>query len=138
MASPVEAHLILCDAAVAEQTGKLHMLGAGWTAMRSPIPPHAVAIMVKIPWDRANQKIHLVVSLLTGDGKPVQIGPERSQIRQEADIEVGRPPGIAHGTMLPASLAINVPPLQLPPGRYEWRLEIAETQVAESFQVIAA
>lgn len=29
MASPVEAMLILCDAAVSDPTGKVHMLGAG-------------------------------------------------------------------------------------------------------------
>jgi hypothetical protein len=47
-------------------------------------------------------------------------------VEHEGDIEVGRPPGIPHGSMLDTSFVLNLPPLPLPPGRYEWRLEIAE------------
>jgi hypothetical protein len=53
MASPVLAKLILCDYAVADPAGKVHMLGAGWSLTSSPTPPHAVVVLMKIPWDRA-------------------------------------------------------------------------------------
>jgi len=44
MASPVAAQLILCDAAVADQaTGKVHMLGAGWSVTTSPTQQQASA-----------------------------------------------------------------------------------------------
>ena len=49
MASPLEVHLILCDAAQAE-SGKVHMLGAGWSITGSPSAPHAVAVLIKVPW----------------------------------------------------------------------------------------
>ena len=49
----IEAQLLLCDAAVADQAGKLHMLGAGWSVTSSPTSPQAVAVLLKIPWDRA-------------------------------------------------------------------------------------
>ena len=55
MASKVEAKLILCDAAQADpNTGKVHMLGAGWSLTRSPTT-HAVVVLMKVPWDRTNE-----------------------------------------------------------------------------------
>ena len=93
MASPLEIKLILCDAAVADPAGKLHMLGAGWSLTSTPTAPQAVAMLIKIPWDRANQKLHFALRLLDPDGK------------------------------------------QVTPGRYEWRLELAEQTLVESFTV---
>lgn len=139
MASPVEAKLILCDAAQADPLGKLHMLGAGWAVTGSPTAPQAVAVMLKVPWDRTNQKIHVVLRLLDGDGKDVHIaapdGTEQT-LRIESEIEVGRPPGVAHGSHIPAAFAVNIPSLPLPPGRYVWDLVAAETTESESFQVM--
>jgi hypothetical protein len=46
------------------------------------------------------------------------------------DFEVGRPAGLAPGTPIDLTLAMNIGPLPIPPGgRYEWRLTIDdETQ----------
>ncbi len=140
MASPVAAQLILCDAAVAEPNGKIHMLGAGWSLTPTPTAPSAVAVLIKVPWDRANQKLHMTLQMLDSDGQPVSIaGPagEVHAIRNEADLEVGRPAGVLPGSPIDASLALTVPPLPLAPGRYEWRLDIAEEVVTASFQVRA-
>lgn len=138
MASPVEAQLILCDAAVSDQSGKLHMLGAGWSAVATPMPPHAVAILFRIPWDRANQKIPFSLKLLDADGHPVQVPiPGGTQeLGNQGDIEVGRPPGATHGSPLTASMSLTIPPLPLDPGRYEWRLHVAESQVSGNFEVL--
>lgn len=136
MASPVEAHLILCDHAVADPTGKIHMLGAGWTIVGTPTPPHGVAILVKIPWDRANEKIRMRLHLLDPDGKAVHEQDQDKPIEVTAELEAGRPPGVAKGSPLSSGLAVNVAPMNLTPGRYEWRLEIGETQYAEPFQVV--
>lgn len=138
MASPVEAHLILCDHAVTDPSGKVHMLGAGWTVTGTPTAPHGVAVLMKVPWDRANQKIPLHLRLLDDNGQPVHPqgphGPGQAEVK--ADLEVGRPPGLKPGSPLPAAFAINVAPMLLPPGRYEWRLTVAQTDYAEGFQVI--
>jgi hypothetical protein len=137
MASPLEAHLILCDAAVADPgTGKVHMLGAGWSVIGSPLPPHAIAALIKVPWDRANTQLPLKLQLFGPDG-PLQVeGPEGPvAIASEGAIEVGRPPGIAPGSLLDASFVLNVGPLPLPPGRYEWRLTLAELELPVSFTV---
>lgn len=135
MASPVHAQLILCDAAQTDPSGKVHMLGAGWSRTTSPTGQQAVVVLMKIPWDRANQKIPLKLQLLDADGHAVQlqtpVGPQ--QLLSEVTVEVGRPPGVAAGSLLDASFALNVPPLPLPPGRYEWRLELAEEEESASF-----
>ncbi len=136
--SPVEAQLILCDAAVADSTtGKVHMLGAGWSTTRSPTPPQAVAVLIKVPWDRANTPLPLRVQLYTGDGEAVLIGAGDTPVPivGEATVEVGRPPGTPPGSMLDASFVLNVGPLPLRPGRYEWRLHLAELDQPAGFTV---
>ena len=130
MASPIEAVILLCDAAQADPTGKLHMLGAGWSVTSSPTPPSAVAVMVKIPWDRANQKLTTTLALEDADGNPAPGAPAA-----EAILEVGRPPGLDPGTPIDASFAVTTPSLPLPPGRYTWRLRVAEQEFTASFQV---
>jgi hypothetical protein len=135
VASPIEAQFILCDAAQADPSGKVHMLGAGWSVTSSPTPPHALALLLRIPWDRANQKIQVRTVLEDADGHPVALGEPPQELRQNAEVEVGRPPGVAPGTPLPATLAISVPPLPLRPGRYQWRAEVADQSFHASFQV---
>lgn len=138
MASPLEIKVILCDAAVADPAGKLHMLGAGWSVTGSPTAPQAVALLIKIPWDRANQRIKLSLRLLDPDGRQISlpgIDGSPTPIGHEGEIEAGRPPGVAPGSMLDAALAISVPPMPLPLGRYEWRLDIADQTISESFAV---
>jgi hypothetical protein len=137
MASSLQAQLLLCDAAIADDKGKVSMLGAGWSVTSSPTPPQAVAVLIKVPWDRANQKLPLKLDMLDGDGNAVQIdaGDMRVPIHGEGVIEVGRPPGVDPGSPLDAAFVLNVPPLPLSPGRYEWRLEVAELEITTSFQV---
>jgi hypothetical protein len=124
LASPVEAILLLCDAASADPAGKIHMLGAGWSVTSSPTAPMAVAMFLKIPWNRANQKLPLVLELRDADGRPVSPG-HGEPLRIPADVEVGRPPGVEPGSMLDAAYTFAFGPLPIPPGRYEWRLTFA-------------
>ncbi len=132
--------IILCDAAQADPaTGKMHMLGAGWTITGTPTPPHAVALMIQVPWDRAHEKLAVRIELLDDDGKAIQVGPETASqaIAGEGELEVGRPPGIKHGSPLSAVFALNVGSLPLEPGRYQWRASVAGDTEAESFEVIS-
>jgi hypothetical protein len=130
--------LILCDAAQADPTGKVHMLGAGWSITRSPTT-HAVAVLIKVPWDRANEQIPLKLDLVDEDGHPVVISAPHGDrpIRAEGTIEVGRPTGLEAGSPLNAAFALNVPQLPLSPGRYTWLLSLAEFETSESFSVRA-
>lgn len=142
MASPVEITLVLCDAAQVDPSGKVHMLGAGWANTSSPTAPSAVVIMLGIPWDRTNQKIHVLLELTDSDGKlvvvPGQFG--ETEVKIEADVEVGRPPGVPAGVTLEANLAPSIPSLPIAPGRYSWqlRLEPGEQSASRSFTVQGA
>ena len=140
MTAPIEAQLLLCDAAVADPAGKLHMLGAGWSMTSSPTAPQAVAVLLKIPWDRANQRLAVLLRLVDSDGRPVLLpSPEGDQeISIQGEVEAGRPPGIAPGSLLDAALTFSVPPLPLEPGRYQWRLDVADQVFTSSFQVLGA
>ena len=139
MSSPVAALVILCDAAQADPaTGKVHMLGAGWSMTRTPTT-HAVAVLLKIPWDRANEPITLTVRLLDADGHRAQLLTPSGVVpamQAEGKVEVGRPAGIAPGSLLDASFVLNVPAMPLSPGRYEWRLEIGEASYSAPFTVL--
>lgn len=93
--------------------------------------------MLKVPWDRANQPIPLKLQLLDSDGHPVLLttpdGPR--PVGGEMTMEVGRPAGVAAGSLLDSAFVLSIPSLPLPVGRYEWRLEVAGTQITSSFQV---
>lgn len=135
MASPVHATLILCDAAASDPTGKLHMLGAGWSVTGSPTAPAAVAILLKIPWDRANEKLPLFLQLEDADGQPVMVSGE--PLRMVSEMEVGRPPGLDPGSSIDASFHLGLLPMPLLPGRYLWRLQVSDDEFTEAFQVRA-
>jgi hypothetical protein len=136
----IEAQVLLCDAAVADPSGKLHMLGAGWSMTGSPTSPQAVAVLLKIPWDRANERLTLQLRLLDPDGRAVAVGIAggTQEVTMAGEIEAGRPPGVAPGSQLDAALAFSVPSLPLPPGRYQWRLDVADDTFTTSFQVVGA
>lgn len=137
LAAPLNAQIILCDAAQSDSaTGKVHMLGAGWSTTGTPTQ-HAVVVLIKVPWDLANQKLPLQLVLRDADGRPVAFETPGglSEVRGNGEIEVGRPIGLVPGSMLDASFALNVAPLPLPPGRYEWHLTLADLQSGATFTV---
>jgi hypothetical protein len=114
------------------------MLGAGWSVTGVPAAPHAIVLLAKVPWDRTNQQLGLKLELVDADGRPVVLDdPNGNPIPfgQSAGLEVGRPAGIAAGSMLNAAFAPSVPSMPLAPGRYTWRLDFAEVLDSESFTV---
>lgn len=118
--------LLLCDAAQAIG-GKLYILGGGWSITGPDPASMALALKIEVPWDQANRRHRLELSLVDGDGNqvmlPTQVG--EAPVRIQADFEVGRPPGLTPGTPLDYVLAINMESFLIPPGgRYEWRLSI--------------
>lgn len=118
--------LLLCDyAAVAD--GKLYLSGAGWSVTGPGPVTSAIALLIQVPWHRANDRIQFSLRLLREDGQPVtQPGPLGDvPIEVTGEFEVGRPAGLKPGTPLDVPLAINIPPLALTPGsRYSWELSI--------------
>lgn len=131
----MEAHVLLADFAQSDSSGKVNALGLGWSVTGIPTPHHAVVIILRVGWDETNIKHRLALRLLTADGLnavevPTPFGSQALTV--EAEFEVGRPPGIAQGSSIDHSLAINVGPgLPLTPGRYEWRLHIDDREREE-------
>jgi hypothetical protein len=123
----VKAKLLLADSAQVA-SGKLYMLGGGWNITGPQPQPFALAMLIEVPWDRANEQHRIRLELLDADGQGVIVPlPDGSEgpLVIEADFEVGRPPGLKRGAPLNVPLAINLAPQPIPPnGRYEWRLSI--------------
>ncbi len=125
--------MLLADSAQAIN-GKLYILGGGWSITGPQPTPSAIAIKFEVPWEAANRKHKVRIELLDSDGQAVMLpGPQQPQpMLITADLEVGRPPGILPGTSLDSPFAINLGPLPLRPGRYEWRCTVVEANVTES------
>lgn len=135
----MEAHVLLADFAQSDSSGKVNALGLGWSVTTTPTPNHAVVVILRVGWDETNINHHLALRLLTADGLnavevPTPFGSQPLTV--EIDVEVGRPPGLAHGSSIDYSLAINIGPgLPLVPGRYEWRLQIGGNEWRAAFTV---
>ncbi len=118
------AHILLCDAAQAIG-GKLFSLGGGWSKVWGPGPYNfALAVQLWIPWNQANERKALKISLVTEDSQPV-VGPDGNPVVIAGEVEAGRPPGVRAGSDLDVAVALTVA-LPIPPGRYRWNLELAE------------
>ncbi len=127
----MQATLILADSAQADQAGKAHALGLAWNAVPSPTPPMALVAIIDCPWDQTNTAHKLEIDLLDSDGQPVSfqqgpLGQPMPALHIEAGFEVGRPPGLPHGSSIRQHLCINIAPgMPLVPGQnYEYRLTV--------------
>lgn len=128
---PMKATLILADAAQADQAGKAHALGLAWNAIPTPAPAIALVVIVDCPWDQTNTEHKLTIDLLDSDGQPVSfqqgpLGQPMPAVHIEAGFEVGRPPGVPHGSSIRQHLCINIAPgMPLSPNQnYEFRLQV--------------
>jgi len=101
-----------------------------------PTRPMSVAMFLRIPWDRANQRLPMTLELLDADGQPVSLDGQVVAI--PAEIEASRLPGLEHGSMLDAAYAVTVGSLPLTPGRYEWRLTFADRLFSAFFSARAS
>lgn len=118
--------VLLADSAQAVQ-GKLYILGGGWTdtthGPEQHTIPHALAVLVHVPWDQVDRPHQLVADLLDVDGNKVLLGESGDDpVQLVMDFEVTPAPGVDPGTSLPVPFAANIGPLPLQPGRYTWDL----------------
>ncbi|GAA3123525.1 DUF6941 family protein [Streptosporangium carneum] len=123
--------LVLCDSATVDQaTGKVSMLGAGWSLTGPQVPSMAVAGFLRVPWIEARTEYAFTLRLVDEGGRPVTTPaaeegrPLRFGGRLAVDVG-GRAAGEA---VVPpevhSSFVVGVPPLPLAPGRYTWTLEV--------------
>ncbi len=120
-----EVTALLCDAAQVA-AGKLFVLGGGWDRILVPNVPTAtaVALIITVPWHRANERHQLRATLLTQDGGEVRQQPGGPPVRFEGLFEVGRPPGTPQGAALLVPIAISVPHTAFQPGGYRWEIAV--------------
>jgi hypothetical protein len=130
----IDATILLCDAASGDPSGKMHMLGAGWSITGSPTAPCSVVVLLKVPWERADGKLPFVLRLVDADGHPVVIEGKAVGIRQE--LGIGRRAQVPAGVPIDASFNLNLGPMPLPAGRYRWLLEIGEEAASAGFTVV--
>lgn len=130
--------MLLADAAESVG-GKLYVLGGGWSViLRSDTPTNmALGVKLGVPWHQTNRPIQLRASLLTEDGEPVEVGG--TTVFTEAELEVGRPPGVRPGTSIDAPFVLNFGGLALPAGGYVWELRIdGEPRARSPFRVLGS
>jgi len=117
--------LMLADAAQVAD-GRLFILGGGMTEVGPGPQPMAIAILIDVPWDRANISHEWKIELLDQDGTPVLFDDQ--PVIVGGQFEAGRPAGSAPGTPMVVPMAINFTALPIEvSSRYEWRLSINDT-----------
>lgn len=136
---PLELDIILADASVVDAaTGKVNLLGGGWSTVPTPTPPGSVVLIARVPWSMTNEQLPLRVRLVNADGELAQVQPDDSGavIDIELTLEVGRPPGTPRGAPITNISNFHYPPLALSPGRHEWQVEFASQKWSRGFNVI--
>jgi hypothetical protein len=116
----ITATMLLAEAAQVSE-GKLSVLGGGLAILPAQPQPTALALLVKVPWDRGEDRIEWVCELLDADGVPVMAGDRPVLVNGE--LQAGRPAGWPDGAPLHVPIAINFSALPVAGGRrYTWRL----------------
>jgi hypothetical protein len=125
----VQVTLILCDSAQ-EMGGKLYVLGGGWSQLHQPnVPtPMALAILIKVPWNQANEKHQFEAVLMNADGDRVEF--EGNQVAAQGEFETGRPAGLKPGVDLDLPAVLSFNGLALPAGGYRWEVFVDGEQMA--------
>ncbi len=128
--------LLLADA-VQAVSGKLYILGGGWSITGPEPTASAIALKIDVPWLEANKRHKFKLGLVDDDDQPVivqtPIGDRPFELTGE--FETGRPSGLKPGTSLDVVLAINIGPITLKPDTgYVWRCFIND-KTREEWQV---
>ena len=117
--------MLMADAAQVVDS-KLYLLGGGLQILPPRPHPMAIALLVSVPWDRANLPHDWKLELLDEDGLPVFANDQ--PVLVAGRFEAGRPAGWPPGTPLQVPLAINFNAVPVRPGcAYSWRLAINDT-----------
>jgi Family of unknown function (DUF6941) len=132
----MQAVIVLGDFAERDAaTGKVHILGAGWSVTGPAASAQAVIIFVKVPADRAGTPIPITLRLLDPAGKvvtaPGAAGVQRLEIFGQ--IEMSEPESWEGPAVLDAVFSVNVGPLLLQPGgTYSWHVDVDNKEAAST------
>jgi hypothetical protein len=129
----MQATLVLCDFAEIDSTGKVHILGAGWSVTGPAPAPQGIVAFLKVPAERAQSPIQATLRLLDQERHLVEVpGIGGTQVLEiSGQIEMQMPETWDHALDLSASFAVNVGPLPLTRGMtYSWTIEIDGKELA--------
>jgi hypothetical protein len=140
----IRAAILLGDFAETDTgSGKVHIIGAGWS-MTGPAPgPHAVVAFIQVPADRVEGgPIPVTLRLTDRAGQLVEVqgpaGMQRLELTGQVEMQV--PEGWDHSTALQAIFSVNLMGIPLQPGQsYTWSVEVDGKDLASTeFQVRSA
>ena len=123
----MRATLLLADAAQVDPTGKVHLLGGGWSMTSSPLGSFCLVVLIAVDWSETDLEHVAMVRLEDADGRVVAVGPpDRAKpLVKEHRFVAARPQGLPPGSDADVHVVWTFGAgLNLPPGRYLWRLEI--------------
>jgi len=128
----IRAHIVLADFAEADASGKVHLLGGGWTVTRAGAGAHAVVVFLKVPADHFGTPIQVTLRLLSKSGDVVEQpglgGLQRLEITGQ--IEMQEPLDWDQAVDLDAVFPVNFGALALQAGSYRWTVEIDGKEAA--------
>ena len=129
----MDAAIILCDFAEQDPTGKVHMLGAGWSVMGPGPAAHAVVVFVRAPTD-LQAPLPVILRLLDEGGSVVLMPAGAGLQRFEFPGQIlMRTPPLAENSVGFGAFTVNVGPLPFQQGaRYRWVLEVDGKEVASA------
>lgn len=140
----MRAAIVLGDFAETDTgSGKVHVIGAGWS-ITGPAPgPHAVVAFIQVPADRVQGgPIPVTLRLVDRAGQLVEApGPAGMQrLEITGQVEMQEPEDWDHSTELQAIFSANLMGLPLQPGQsYTWLFEVDGKDLASTeFQVRSA
>lgn len=136
----MRAQILLCDSAQLDQgTGKMHILGAGWSVTGPQIPPFAVAVFFQIPWEEAAGDHTFAIRLVSDDDQPVfPLGStEEKPVAFRGNLQLNPDsPHLEDSAMkvdVHSAFAVNAPALRVPAGqRYRWIVEIDGVEIGSA------
>jgi hypothetical protein len=118
----LSATMIMADAAQVSD-GKLSLLGGGIAIVPSRPQPMALALLVTLPYERAEQSIPWVCELLDDAGMPVMAG--EVPVLVNGQVSAARAPGWPEHQPFNIPVVITFGALPVQAGRsYTWRLVI--------------
>jgi hypothetical protein len=131
----MQAVIVLADFAEMDSSGKVHILGAGWTFSGPTPSPHAVVVFLKIPADRTGSPIPVSLRLLDKARQVVAVpGPGGMQnLEISGQLELAEPDDEwDHPMELQAAFPVNLGVLLLQPGRYSWFVDVDGKEIAST------
>jgi hypothetical protein len=130
----MQASLTLADFAETDASGKVHILGAGWSVTGPQMGPQAVVGFIQVPPDHVGGTISFTLRLADRAGEVVEVQGPAGMLPMElgGQVEVGEPDEWDGTSDLNVAFAVNVT-LPLPQGSsYTWSLEVDGKELAKT------